>query len=79
MRSMVAIFGPLLFFLGCVVLWYSIDGLHYAVTDAPSADRAGDLGSAGVATLIGLLLVLFPVRWFWIAARDARKRDRPGE
>jgi hypothetical protein len=70
--------SPFLFLPGCLILWYSIDGLRYAMTEAPTADRTGDLWSAGLATVIGLVLVGFPIRWFWVAARG-KHDDPPGE
>ena len=64
---------------GGIILWYSIDGLLYAVTNSPAVDRPGDLFSVGLATLIGLLLVFFASRWLFIIVRlGKRKRSRPG-
>ena len=65
---------------GGVILCYSIDGLHYAVTKAPTVDRPGDLFSAGLATVVGLVLLVFAGRWFFIAINPPRDhRARRGE
>lgn len=49
--------------LGIWMIWYSVDGIYYGFTKAPSSDRAGDLFGAGLLGLIGLLLLVFVVRW----------------
>ena len=79
MRSMVVIFGSLFLFVGCIVLWYGVTGLHYAIAKAPAADRLGDLGSAGLVTLVGLVLVLVPFRWARMADREEKQDDRTGD
>ena len=58
--------------LGLVAAWYGADGIHYAVSNAPSRDRDGDLFGAGVLTLIGIMFTLFGCRWSWQLFRRLR-------
>jgi hypothetical protein len=78
-RSTVAIIGSIVVFVGGIVTWYGLVGLHYAVTRAPAADRFGDLGSAGVAMLTGLILVFAAVRRARVGDRRQGRDDDSGE
>jgi hypothetical protein len=52
-------------FCGLVAVWYGSEGIRYAIVNAPSRDRSGDIFGAGILTLIGVLFVIFGGRWAW--------------
>lgn len=62
---------------GLPAIWYGLGGLIYAATDAPKADRGGDYFSAGILSLIGVLLLSYSIKWTrGLSKRKTRKGEQ---
>lgn len=62
-------------FAGALAAWYGVEGLWYAATASPIPDRAGDFFGAGILTAIGIITVVYSVRWALTALRSLKQRS----